>query len=62
MIQLTEEEFFLCYECDAEFSVNAESEDALVSFCPYCGSELELDEQDDDDDDEEDDDLEDEEY
>lgn len=60
MIQLTEEELFLCYECDTEFTVSTESEDALVSFCPYCGSELEH--EDDDEDYDDDDDLEDEEY
>lgn len=35
---------FNCYECDSEFFVFPAYEDAAtnaVSFCPYCGSEIE---------------------
>lgn len=46
---------FTCYECDAEFSVDPtyEMEDP-VSFCPYCGSEIEHEEDPDDELDDED--------
>jgi rRNA maturation endonuclease Nob1 len=31
-----------CYECGAEFAVEPEFDiDDAVSFCPYCGNELE---------------------
>lgn len=40
---------FNCYECDEEFTVQStyDTEDP-VSFCPYCGSEIEHEEIDDD--------------
>lgn len=40
-----------CYDCDAEFDVVSmyETED-VVSFCPYCGSDIVVDLDDDDDD------------
>ena len=48
----------ICYECDSEFVVECVEENEMdVSFCPYCGSELDLDEDQDDmldDEDEED--------
>lgn len=40
----------ICYECDSEFFVfptDADEEEVEVSFCPYCGSELESIEEDD---------------
>jgi len=50
MVQL--EELHYCSNCDAEFSVypNFEAEE-LISFCPYCGSELDYDDSDEEDDD-----------
>lgn len=42
-----EEADFLCEECGAEFTILAENDDT-VNFCPYCGSELEYDEDDED--------------
>lgn len=42
-----EEADFLCEECGAEFTIIAEGNDQ-VTFCPYCGSELEYDEDEDD--------------
>lgn len=45
-----------CYECTAEFSVQpAYDIEDLVSFCPYCGSEIEHEEDDDYDEDLDDD-------
>lgn len=41
------ENTFNCYECDNEFNVESTFEtDDQVSFCPYCGSEIEQDEDD----------------
>lgn len=44
----------VCYECDAEFVVEPIGEtDDIISFCPFCGSELDqedLDEEDDEQD------------
>lgn len=39
--------FFSCFECDSEFTVESvyDTEDQ-VSFCPYCGSEIEHEEED----------------
>lgn len=54
MIQLSEEEFIHCFECDTEFTVSTESDDVSVSFCPYCGSEIELEEDEDEYDEDED--------
>lgn len=33
-----------CFECESKFTVQAEFdiEDLDVSFCPFCGSELEF--------------------
>lgn len=46
---------FNCYECDNEFSVESMFEtDDQVSFCPYCGSEIEHEEDEDDELDDED--------
>lgn len=41
-----------CYECDSEFTVEEvtkgmESEQ-FISFCPFCGSEMDYEEEDDD--------------
>jgi hypothetical protein len=46
---MTEKIPHICYECDSEFYVfpiYEESEMAEISFCPYCGSELESIEED----------------
>jgi hypothetical protein len=43
----------VCYECDAEFVVEPIGEtDDIISFCPFCGSELDLEEDLDEEDDE----------
>lgn len=54
MIQMRIEHF--CYECESQFFVESVEETEMdVSFCPYCGSELEVDEDlEDEDQDEED--------
>ena len=32
-----------CFECGAEFTIHAEyDEDRVISFCPFCGTELEM--------------------
>jgi rRNA maturation endonuclease Nob1 len=53
-----EKEPILCYECDIEFVIHTAFEhDEDVSFCPFCGSEVEADidfETSDDDQDDED--------
>lgn len=55
MVQLEENEFHVCFNCDAEFSVTPSVDyDEEIQFCPYCGSELSI--EDDEDDDEDDDD------
>lgn len=50
----------ICYSCDEEFVVQTSYEtEAVVEYCPFCGSEVEADEEvlfDDDDTDEEDED------
>jgi rRNA maturation endonuclease Nob1 len=36
----------ICFECDSEFIVHTPYEsDMQVSFCPFCGSEVELTEE-----------------
>jgi len=51
-----EQEPHICFECDAEFVVHsAYAEDQPVSFCPFCGSEIEDEESFDDLDEDEDD-------
>lgn len=32
-----------CQFCDSRFTVDCEDEDAAVAFCPYCGEELDTD-------------------
>ena len=45
-----------CYECDAEFEVkDLYDSDETVSFCPFCGSELEYEEDEDNESDDADD-------
>lgn len=35
----------ICFECDSEFVVHTPyNDDQPISFCPFCGSEVELDE------------------
>jgi rRNA maturation endonuclease Nob1 len=47
-----------CYECGAEFTVQPSFDiDEPISFCPYCGSEIEHEEEEDDLDDLEDEDY-----
>jgi DNA-directed RNA polymerase subunit RPC12/RpoP len=47
----------ICFECDSEFIVHTPYESELsVSFCPYCGSEVDPGEDEIDDDGYEDDD------
>ena len=37
-----------CFDCDEEFTVRSVYEsESEISFCPFCGSELELEEDDD---------------
>jgi len=44
---------FICYECNNEFTVDNEYDsDDQVSFCPYCGSEIEHEEEEEELDDE----------
>ena len=37
-----EPDIIICFNCDAEFTVNPVSvdEDVPVCFCPYCGSDI----------------------
>jgi predicted RNA-binding Zn-ribbon protein involved in translation (DUF1610 family) len=55
-----EKEPSVCFSCDEEFVVTLPYEsDLTVEYCPFCGSEVETDEEvlfDDDDEDKEDDD------
>lgn len=57
MISMNEDENepYICFNCDAEFIIHTpyDTEDE-VSFCPYCGSEIEHEEPDSDEDDEDD--------
>lgn len=40
-----EKEPHVCYSCDEEFIVQTPYEtEAVVEFCPFCGSEVEIDE------------------
>lgn len=32
---------FACYDCDAHFTISYQGREP-VSFCPFCGTELEL--------------------
>lgn len=37
-----EQEAHFCYECEAEFIIHTPyNTDQLISFCPFCGSEIE---------------------
>lgn len=52
-----DQEPHICFECDAEFIVHTPYDtEEIISFCPFCGSEVELDEDELDDLDEEDED------
>lgn len=42
----------LCLACDAEFVVESIEVDEPPSFCPFCGSELEFEDEDYDEEDE----------
>lgn len=41
-----------CYECDSEFTVEEVTKgielEQSISFCPFCGSEMDYEEEDDD--------------
>ena len=37
-----------CPFCDSRFTVDCEDEDATVAFCPYCGEDLDLEDDSDD--------------
>jgi hypothetical protein len=51
-----EPEAYVCYECDSEFAIHTPYEtDQKISFCPFCGSEIEDDLLDYDEDDEDED-------
>lgn len=51
-----DQEPHICFECDAEFIVHTPYDmEESISFCPFCGSEVELDEDDLDDLDEDED-------
>ena len=53
MLDLKESVEHVCYECDAEFVVEPIGQtDDIISFCPFCGSELDLEEDLDEEDDE----------
>jgi len=43
---MEEENIHLCYSCDAEFIIDALTDEELPTFCPFCGSELTEDEDD----------------
>lgn len=46
MIENEHDEPHICFECDSEFIVHTPYEsDMPVSFCPFCGSEIELSEE-----------------
>ena len=50
-----EPEAHICYECDSEFVIHTPFDtDQKISFCPFCGSEIEddFDEFDEEDDEE----------
>ena len=51
MLGIKESVEHVCYECDAEFVVEPIGEtDDIISFCPFCGSELDLEELDEEED------------
>lgn len=53
-----EQEFLVCDDCDAEFSVVSAYEDnEAIAFCPYCGSPFDIDDDDLDDEEELDEDY-----
>jgi hypothetical protein len=53
MLDLKESVEHVCYECDAEFIVEPVGEtDDIISFCPFCGSELDLEDLDEEEDEE----------
>lgn len=44
---------YVCQECDSEFIVEPIGEtDGMISFCPFCGSELDPEDLDDEQDEE----------
>lgn len=45
LINQEENEIHLCYTCDAEFSINSITEDGQPQYCPYCGSDLEVEDE-----------------
>lgn len=44
MFNPEEQKLYLCYSCDAEFSIDPMTDEDEPSYCPYCASELDIDE------------------
>lgn len=38
---------YYCGECEMEFDIVTEYKDEVIFFCPFCGSEINLDDNDD---------------
>ncbi len=48
-----EQEPYICFNCDAEFSIHTLYEtNETVNFCPFCGSEIEGEDESSDEDEE----------
>lgn len=46
-----EEEIFFCTDCDSEFNViKIDDEELEVMYCPFCGSDMAIEEDDEEDD------------
>lgn len=43
-----EDKIHLCYSCDAEFAIDAITDEDPPVYCPFCGTELEESEEEDD--------------
>lgn len=43
-------QIYLCYSCDAEFSIDTITDEEEPLYCPFCGSELTGEEEDDSED------------
>lgn len=50
MFDPEEQKLYLCYSCDAEFSIDPMTDEDEPTYCPYCGTELEYEEDLDDED------------
>lgn len=40
MFDPEEQKLYLCYSCDAEFSIDPVTDEEEPEFCPYCGAGL----------------------